>query len=393
MSNTPHIVLLPGDGIGPEVTRAAHRVLVEAGLRATCEERAIGWREWCERGEPLPPETLEAVRGADATLMGAITSKPESEAARELSPSLRGHGLRYRSPIVRLRQELDLYAGLRPARAWAGADGACVAGARRGTDILTVRESTEGLYCGIEVEDVDGDYAVMTHHQLAQVHARERGRGRVALSARVTTEHASRRIVRVAMEEAKKRAEETGKPARVTLLEKPNILRATGGLMLEAARAVAADYPDVMLEVENIDAACMHVVMDPARYGVVVAENLFGDIFSDLAAGLAGGPGLAPSATVGDRHALFEPVHGSAPDLAGRGIANPIAAILSGAMLARHIGQGEVASRVERAVERTLRESDGATLTPDLGGRGTTATLTEGVMRNLWSNDDKQVRK
>ncbi len=388
MSNTPHIVLLPGDGIGPEVTRSALRVLIEAGLRATCEERAIGWREWCERGEPLPPETLEAVRGADATLMGAITSKPEGEAARELAPSLRGHGLRYRSPIVRLRQELDLFAGLRPARAWAGPDGACVAGARRGTDILTVRESTEGLYCGIEVEDVDGDYAVMVHHELSLL--RERTRGRMAMSVRITTEHASRRVVRVAMEEAKKRAKETGKPARVTLLEKPNILRATGGLMLEAARAVAVDYPDVVLEIENIDAACMHIVMDPARYGVVVAENLFGDIFSDLAAGLAGGPGLAPSASVGDRHALFEPVHGSAPDLAGRGIANPIAAILSGAMLAAHIGQGEVALRVERAVEITLRESNASTLTPDLGGRGTTEMLTEAVMRKLCSNDDKR---
>lgn len=385
MSNSPHIVLLPGDGIGPEVTRAAHRVLVEAGIAATFEERAVGWREWCERGEPLPSETLEAVRGAIATLMGAITSKPEGEAAHELSPALRGRGLRYRSPIVRLRQELDLYAGLRPARSWPS-----VAAAHAGADILTVRESTEGMYCGIEVEDVDGEYALMTHHELAQVHARERGRGRVAMSARVTTEHASRRIVRVAMEEAKRRARRSGEAARVTLLEKPNILRATGGLMLEAARAVAMDYPDVSLEVENIDAACMHAVMDPGRYGVVVAENLFGDIFSDLAAGLAGGPGLAPSASIGDRHALFEPVHGSAPDIAGRGIANPIAAILSGAMLAQHVGQGEVASRVERAVGITLRESDASTLTPDLSGRGTTETLTEGVMRNLWSNDDKR---
>ena len=386
MSNTPHIVLLPGDGIGPEVTRAAQRVLIEAGLRATFEERAIGWREWCERGEPLPPETLEAVRGASATLMGAITSKPEGEAARELAPALRGRGLKYRSPIVRLRQELDLYAGLRPARAWPG-----VEGARCGTDMLTVRESTEGMYAGVEIEDLDGDRAAMIHYGLATL--RERARGRVALSARVTTEHASRRIVRVAMEEARRRARRAGETARVTLLEKPNILRATGGLMLEAARAVATDYPDVVLEVENIDAACMHAVMDPARYGVVVAENLFGDIFSDLAAGLAGGPGLAPSASVGDRHALFEPVHGSAPDIAGKGVANPIAAILSGAMLAAHVGQGDVASRIERAVGITLRDSDAATLTPDLGGLGTTATLTDAILRNLWSNDDKQGRK
>jgi isocitrate/isopropylmalate dehydrogenase len=160
--------------------------------------------------------------------------------------------------------------------------------------------------------------------------------------------------------------------------------------MLDAARAVATDFPDVTLEIENIDAACMHAVMDPTRYGVVVAENLFGDIFSDLAAGLSGGPGLAPSASIGDRHALFEPVHGSAPDIAGRGIANPIAAILSSAMLAHHINQPEVAERIERAVATVLASGSPSILTPDLKGMGTTRTLTDAIRRNLWSNDDKR---
>lgn len=384
MHTTPHIVLLPGDGIGPEVTRAAHRVLVEAGLHATFDAHPIGWTEWCERGEPLPRATLDAARAADAILMGAVTSKPEAEAARELAPRLRDQGLRYRSPIVRLRKELDLYAGLRPARAWRGTP--C---AHPDTNILTVRESTEGLYAGIEIDNVEPDHAALIHHGLATM--REHARGRLALSARVTTEHASRRIVRVALEEARRRSRLTGGAPRVTLLEKPNILRATGAVMLDAARALAADFPDVTLETENIDAACMHAVMDPTRYGVVVAENLFGDIFSDLAAGLTGGPGLAPSAAVGDRHALFEPVHGSAPDIAGGNIANPIAAILSGAMLARHVNQPEVADRIERAVGAVLAASPSSVLTPDLKGTGATTTLTDAILRNLWSNDDKRV--
>ncbi|QYK47606.1 MAG: isocitrate/isopropylmalate dehydrogenase family protein [Phycisphaeraceae bacterium] len=384
MNPIPHITLLPGDGIGPEVTRAAHRVLIEAGLNATFDEHPIGWREWCEHGDPLPRATLDAARAADAILMGAITSKPEADAARELAPHLRNQGLRYRSPIVRLRKELDLYAGLRPARAWCG-----IPCAHPDTDILTVRESTEGLYCGIEIDNLEPDHAALIHHGLATM--REHARGRIALSARVTTEHASRRILRIAFQQARLRAHQTGTPARVTLLEKPNILRATGTVMLDAARAVAADFPDVTLEIDNIDAACMHAVMDPTRYTVVVAENLFGDIFSDLAAGLTGGPGLAPSAAIGDRHALFEPVHGSAPDIAGRNIANPIAAILSGAMLARHINQPDVADRIERAVGATLANADPSTLTPDLRGRGSTTILTDAILRNLWSNDDKRV--
>ncbi|MCW5768889.1 MAG: isocitrate/isopropylmalate dehydrogenase family protein [Phycisphaeraceae bacterium] len=383
MNTTPHIVLLPGDGIGPEVTRAAHRVLVEAGLDATFDEHPIGWTEWCERGDPLPRETLEAARAADAILMGAITSKPEAEAARELAPRLRDHGLRYRSPIVRLRKELDLYAGLRPARAWRG-----IPCAHPETNILTVRESTEGLYAGIEIDNVEPDHAALIHYELANL--RERTIGRLAISARVTTEHASRRIASVAFQQARLRSHQGATPARVTLLEKPNILRSTGTVMLDAARAVSADFPDVTLQIENIDAACMHAVMDPTRYAVVVAENLFGDIFSDLAAGLAGGPGLAPSASIGDRHALFEPVHGSAPDIAGRNIANPIAAILSGAMLARHINQPDVAARIERAVGATLASAPASALTPDLKGRGSTTTLTDIILRNLWSNDDKR---
>ncbi len=384
MNPIPHITLLPGDGIGPEVTAATHSILVDAGLSATFSTHAIGWAEWCAHGEPLPSDTLDAVRTSAATLMGAITSKPEADAARELAPHLRDRGVRYRSPIVRLRRELDLYACLRPARAWPGVP--CI---HPDTNILTVRESTEGLYCGIELDNLDTERAAMIHYDLATLC--ERTTGRIALSARITTDHASRRIVRAAFEQARLRALARNAPARVTLLEKPNILRATGSVMLDAARAVAADFPDVALEIENIDAACMHAAMDPTRYAVVVAENLFGDIFSDLAAGLSGGPGLAPSASIGDTHALFEPVHGSAPDIAGRNIANPIAAILSGAMLARHINQPDVAERIERAVARTLADAPPSTLTPDLKGTGSTQSLTDTIRRNLWSNDDKRV--
>lgn len=368
----PRVAVMSGDGIGPEVIAAARRVLDHAGFRARWIELPIGWELWKSEGNALPDRTLTALRTCGAALLGAITSKPEREAAAELSPELRGRGLAYRSAIVRLRQEMDLYACLRPARLWPGVRGTSFdAASAQEIDILTVRENTEGLYRGLE-------YASLAQSPLREWHSLEcrPEDGRVAASLRITSERASLRIAKRAFEAARERG-----VSRVTLLEKPNILRCSGGLMVECARRVGESFPDIELEVENIDAACMHAVLNPARYGVVLAENLFGDIFSDLVAGLTGGPGLAASANLGDRFGVFEPVHGSAPDLEGTGKANPIATIIAGAMMARHLGQSNVADRIEQAVGHVLACRE--IRTPDLGGMHGTEAMTDAVLRSL----------
>jgi len=362
MNSVPEVILLPGDGIGPEVTAAAVRVVESAGFEARWTEMPIGWRIWREEGDALPSETLDAVRRARVALFGAITSKADDQAQAELAPHLRNCGLRYRSPIVRLRTELDLFATERPAKG-------------RGVNLVTIRESTEGLYAGIETGPVEPTDA-RHHPDLAAFTAR----GRIATSTRVVTEAACERIARIAFQRAEARRE-----TRVVLADKPNVLRVTGGLFMDAARRVGADFPGIELAIENVDATCMRLAMAPGAYGVILAGNLFGDIISDLAAGLTGGPGLAASASVGERCAVFEPVHGSAPDIAGAGRANPIAAIRAGAMLADHVGRTRIARRIEAAIERVLAE--GSVLTPDLGGSATTDETTDAVIAALESAD------
>lgn len=316
MIRVPHVACLPGDGIGPEVVTVARRVLEAAGLEATWSEHPVGWSCWTADGDPLPPETLAACREADAVLFGAITSQPEAEAQAALPEHLRD-GRRYRSPILRLRRELGLWANVRPAR-----------GPR--IDLVLWRENTEGLYAGVERRP-DPDTAV---------------------TERVITRAATTRICEAAFDHAERHGR-----GRVTLVEKANVLRATGGLVREVFWAVARRHTGVEADELHVDAACALLVRDPGRFDVVVATNLFGDIFSDVAAEVAGGIGTAASANLGETHALFEPVHGSAPDIAGRGVADPRGAVAAGAMMARHLGQETVADRVETALARVLDQA------------------------------------
>ncbi|MGQ9840338.1 MAG: isocitrate/isopropylmalate dehydrogenase family protein [Anaerolineae bacterium] len=389
------ICLIPGDGVGREVIPAAAQVVAAVLPAVRFVEAEAGWGCFLRRGTALPDETLAAVAAADATLFGAtqspttgnLTPQPSSlQGKGELSSlPLQGGGLgrgsetggglgrgsetgqgsgkgSYRSPILTLRQHFDLYANLRPTVQ-------LVPGGRP-VDLLIVRENTEGLYSG-----------------------RERWEGPdAAIAERVITRAASERIARVAFEQARKRISEsknqriTNSPSTirhslVTVVHKANVLKLTDGLFRKACLAVAREYPDVQVEEMLVDAAAMWLVKDPARFDVIVTTNLFGDILSDLAAGLAGGLGVAPSANVGaGRVAVFEPVHGSAPDIAGRGIANPIGAILSAAMLLDHLGQAAAAERVRRAVQATV--TAGVT-TPDLGGRATTTQVTDAIVGML----------
>lgn len=367
------IAVLPGDGIGPEVVESALAVLDAVGFRAEYVRCDVGWRWWREEGEALPARTLDAMRTTRCALFGAITSKPASEAQAELSTSLRNSGRAYRSPIVRLRQQFDLSTNLRPCRVV----GASVAAHSTPTlDVLIVRENTEGLYAGVEVHPTPPELLRELVKAGAPAAARfaETLPDDLALSVRVSTRSACERIVRSAFRIAEARGR-----SRVTLAEKPNILRATGGLMTDAARAVAREFPDIAFEELNVDAVCMLMVTHPERFSVIVSENMFGDILSDLGAGITGGPGFAASANLGDSYAIFEPVHGSAPDIAGTGKANPIACVLAAALMVGHLGDRDKQKRIEHAVDTLVR--DKRVGTPDMGLPHTTQDVTLELVR------------
>ncbi|MBI3961152.1 MAG: isocitrate/isopropylmalate dehydrogenase family protein, partial [Deinococcus sp.] len=320
------------DGIGQEVIPAAAQVLQATGMPFTFTQADAGFETFQRTGTALPQATLAAVQAADTTLFGAVSS-----------PSQKTPG--YQSPILALRQTFDLYANLRPARTLP------VPTSRPGIDLLMVRENTEDLYV-----------------------RRERREGDRAIAERIITRQASERITRVACQQARKRRR------HLTIVHKANVLAETCGLFREAALAVAAHYPELTVQEVLVDTMAMRLVRDPESFDVIVTTNLFGDILSDEAAGLVGGLGLAPSANIGERAAVFEPVHGSAPDIAGKGIANPMAAILAAAMLLDHLGEAEAAQAVTQAVETVLRQGPH---TPDLGGQATTTQVTQAIIQAL----------
>ncbi len=329
---THRVCLIEGDGIGHEVIPCGRRVLEATGLPMAFADAEAGWGTFQRTGTALPQATIDSVRSSDATLFGAVSSP--------LQP-VEG----YRSPIVALRRTLNLYANLRPVLS------APVASSRPGIDMLIVRENTEGLYAG-----------------------RERSDGQEAVTERVITRAASERIVRLACQLAEQRRR------HLTIVHKANVLRATCGLFREAAFAVAAEFPDLTVDESLVDATAMRLVTEPERFDVIVTTNLFGDILTDEAAALVGGLGLAPSGNIGESAAVFEPVHGSAPDIAGRGIANPTATFLACAMLLDHLHEPAAAAAVRAAVDGTLRQQR---TTPDLGGTETTESFTGAVVAAL----------
>lgn len=362
------IAVLPGDGIGVEVIKAALTVLEAAKLDAEYIHGDIGWEFWCKEGNPLPDRTLKIIKETDCALFGAITSKPKEDAEKELAPELRGKGLTYYSPIVRLRQELDLYACVRPCKAFPGNP----LNYRDGIDIVIFRENTEGLYAGVEFYPLSKKVFDALCENPKMKAFEKFGLENVAVSLRVMTKQACERIVRAAFEYAKKH-----KRRSVTVVDKPNVLRETGGLMLNVARNVANEYPEIEYREANIDAMCMWMLKNPLDHDVIVAENMFGDILSDLAAQLVGGLGFAYSGNIGEKYAIFEPVHGSAPKHAGKNKANPIAAIMAGKMMAEWLGEVEIAKAIEDAVAEVILE--GKLRTYDMGGQTTTTEMAEGI--------------
>jgi 3-isopropylmalate dehydrogenase len=366
------LAILPGDGIGKEVIEAAMIVLKKMSLEAEYLYGDIGWEFWCKEGNALPERTIKLLKETDACLFGAITSKPKEDAARELVPELQGKGLSYVSPIVKLRQLFDLYINLRPCKAYPGNP----LNYREGIDLIIFRENTEGSYAGVEFYPLPDKVreALMLHPKMKdfkEVPAEE-----IAVSTRIMTKRGCERIVRAAFEFARKY-----KRRSVTLVEKPNVLRETGGLMLKVAREVAAEYPDIKFNEANIDAMCMWLIKNPRDYDVLVAENLFGDIISDLAAQLVGGLGFACAGNIGDKYAVFEPTHGSAPKYAGLYKVNPIATLLAAKMMLDWLGETDKATALEEAVAEVIRE--GQVRTYDLGGSARTLEVAEAVAAKL----------
>ncbi|MGC9529210.1 MAG: isocitrate/isopropylmalate dehydrogenase family protein [Candidatus Bipolaricaulaceae bacterium] len=363
------IAYLPGDGVGSEVLEAARRVLEAVGFDADYVHGDVGWRFWCQEGNPLPDRTVEVLRSTDACLFGAITSKPKDEAERELAPELRGKGHSYFSPIVALRQLFDLYANVRPCKAFAGNP----LNLRDDIDLVVFRENTEGLYSGVEFHPVpDAVRQALAAHapkmsRFAAVPADE-----LAISCRIFTRRGCERIVRAAFQYA----DQHGYPT-VTVVEKPNVIRETSGMMVRVARQVSRDYPNVELRETNVDAMCMWLVKNPQDYGVLVSSNMFGDIISDLAAQLVGGLGFAAAGNIGQEYAVFEPTHGSAPKYAGQHKVNPTAAILAAKLMLDWLGERERAARIEQAVAEVV--AAGQVRTYDLGGSASTRDVAESV--------------
>ena len=373
------IAWMPGDGVGHDVMEAARIVLDRLKLDAEYVPCDIGWEFWCKEGNALPDRTVEALKKTTCGLFGAITSKPQSEAKNELAPELQDKGLVYFSPIVKLRQMFNLHTNMRPCKSYPGnplnyrgnkitnPSGEDVA-----IDQVVFRENTEGMYGGVEFFPLpESVYTALCANPKMKKWI-DKGLENVALSTRIMSKQGCVNICKQAFEFAKK----TGRK-RVTLIEKPNVLRETGGLMMRCFRDVAKSYPDIRADDANIDAICMWMFKNPQDYSVLVAENMFGDIVSDLCAGLVGGLGFAPSANLGDNYAVFEPTHGSAPKYAGQYKVNPIAMLLTAKLMLDWLKETEKAARLESAIARGIAE--GKVRTYDMGGKAPTLDVAKAI--------------
>ena len=331
---THTITLIPGDGIGPEVTEAVVRILAASGVSIQWERHDAGVLAVDRGGVPLPIELLDSIRRNKVALKGPVTTPI---------------GTGFTSVNVGLRKALDLYANLRPVWNMPGIESRYT-----GIDMVIVRENTEDLYAGLEHEIVPG----------------------VVESLKIITEKASTRIGRFAFEYARKHGRK-----KATSIHKANIMKLSDGLFIGSVRAVARDYPDIAYDEKIVDAACMHLVMKPEQFDVLVMPNLYGDIVSDLCAGLVGGLGVVGAANLGSDVGVFEAVHGSAPDIAGKNFANPTALLLSAVLMLRHIDEGDAATRIMTALNRVLES--GEARTRDLGGTTSTFGFADAVCRAI----------
>ncbi|AKA70796.1 isocitrate/isopropylmalate dehydrogenase family protein [Clostridium scatologenes] len=328
------ITLIPGDGIGPEVTSAARKIIDVSGVNIEWDVVEAGATVIEEYGTPLPDYVLDSIKKNKVALKGPVTTPV---------------GKGFRSVNVTLRQNLNLYSNVRPIKSYEGVESRF-----SDVDLVIFRENTEDLYAGIE-------------HMVSED---------IAESIKIISKKASDRIVRAAFDFARKNNRK-----KVTAVHKANIMKMSDGLFLKCARNIAEEYKDIEFEDVIVDAMSMKLVLNPEKYDVLVMPNLYGDILSDMASGLVGGLGLVPGANIGDDAAVFEPAHGSAPDIAGKNMSNPVAAVLSGIMMLNHIGEFEAARKIEKAIADVLKE--GKNVTADLGGNANTVEFTEAIINAM----------
>jgi isocitrate dehydrogenase (NAD+) len=333
-SNIHKVTLIPGDGIGPEVTDVARKVIESTGARIEWELVPAGYQALEEYKTVLPDIVFDSIKRNKVALKGPVGT-PVGEGFRSVS--------------VTIRKTLDLYANLRPVKSFPG-----VKSRYDGIDIVVIRENTEDLYSGLEHEVAPG----------------------VVETLKIITERASLRIANFAFMFAKRRGRR-----KVTAIHKANIMKLSDGLFLDCVRRVSRDYPEIEYEEMIVDNSCMQLVLNPQRFDVLLTENLYGDIVSEICAGLVGGLGFAPGANIGDSYAVFEAAHGSAPDIAGKNLANPIAITLSGVLLLKYIGENREAKVIEHAISKVLAE--GEVLTKDMGGNATTTDLRDAIIREI----------
>ncbi|OSN02902.1 molybdenum cofactor biosynthesis protein [Lonsdalea britannica] len=358
------VLVLPGDGIGVEVCEAALPVISALNLPITLTFGDIGWECWKSEGNPVPAETWEKIASADAVLLGAITSKGKAEAQKALPLPLQEAAIDYVSPVIQLRQKLGLFANLRPVK--------YVTGDRRPFRCCVIRENTEGLYSGLDFKGVGSNVSGWLKHKNLDKY----GLQEAAWTVRLQTRFGLERLFRTAFEYAQKHHF-----SRVTFADKPNVMRESGHFAATVFHEVASHFPDIAADIHNIDAIALWLVRKPHEFGVIVAENMFGDILSDLAAGVMGGLGLAPSANIGSDIAYFEPVHGSAPRMAGQGKANPSAMFYTIALMLDYLGFDQQAKKINRAVDRVIR--DGKVTTYDQGGSASTRQMADAIIGEL----------
>ena len=367
------IAWLPGDGIGVDVLDATRIVLDRLRFDAEYIHADIGWEFWCKEADALPPRTVDLLKNVDAALFGAVTSKPASAAKAELSPRFRNDGVTYRSPIVRMRQLFDLFVCLRPCRAYPGNP----LNFKEGIDLVVFRENTEDLYAGVEFSPVPAGVAsalskeAKTFASFAKLPPDE-----YAVSCKINTRAGSERIIRAAFEFALK-----NRRKKVTVVHKANVVRATDGLFLETGKRVAMDYPEIAMDDANIDAMTMWLLKNPFNYDVLVAPNLYGDIISDLCAQMVGGLGFGCSGNIGQKLAVFEPTHGSAPKYAGQYRVNPIATVLAAKMMLEWLGADWQAKALESAVAAVIQE--GKARTYDMNGTTSTLQMAKAIADKL----------
>ncbi|MGF7158008.1 isocitrate/isopropylmalate family dehydrogenase [Bartonella heixiaziensis] len=358
------VLVLPGDGIGPEVCDAALMVLEQLQLPIELIYGDIGWECWKQEGDPVPQATWQKITESDAVLLGAVTSKGKEAALKELEPHLREKKLAYVSPVIQLRQKLGLFANVRPVR--------YIFGPRKPFHFCVIRENSEGLYAGLDFRGITSETAAWLKHPNLEKYGLEEA----AWTVRLQTRFGLERLFEYAFSYAR----EYGL-RRVTFADKPKIMRESGQFAQEIFEKIAQNYPEIEADIHNVDAVALWIATKPEQFGVIVAENMFGDILSDLAAGVMGGLGLAPSVNVGSRIAYFEPVHGSAPRIAGQNKANPSAMLYTTALLLDHLGFKDAAQQLSESVDQVIRA--GKTVSYDLGSLASTRQMAEAVLKSV----------